>query len=122
LRKSPVRDSQQETATGALSIYSRNTDAFNKEETQVLEELATDVGIGIKTFREVEARKQAEQRVRQAEKMDAIGTLAGGIAHDFNNILSPILGFTQMVMEDLPQGRKQVELTALIFPQEASLL
>ncbi|MBN2126082.1 MAG: PAS domain S-box protein [Deltaproteobacteria bacterium] len=45
--------------------------------------------------------KLAKQMI-QAQKMQAVGTLAGGIAHDFNNILFPIIGYTEMVMEDLP--------------------
>jgi len=39
----------------------------------------------------------------QAQKMEAIGTLAGGIAHDFNNILFPILGYADMLLADIPE-------------------
>jgi PAS domain S-box-containing protein len=44
-----------------------------------------------------------EKRMQQAQKMEAIGALAGGIAHDFNNILFPILGYTEMTMDDVPE-------------------
>ncbi len=59
--------------------------------------------------RDISERKQAEAernllqiQLQQAQKHEAIGTLAGGIAHDFNNILFPIIGYTEMTMEDLP--------------------
>ncbi len=50
-----------------------------------------------------EERKALEARLQQVQKMEAIGTLAGGIAHDFNNILYPIIGYTEMSIEDLPE-------------------
>jgi PAS domain S-box-containing protein len=62
-------------------------------------------------FRDITERKQAEAerqrletRLRQAEKLEAVGRLAGGIAHDFNNILGGILGYAEMLAEKAPPG------------------
>lgn len=48
-------------------------------------------------------RRELEAQLHQSQKLESIGTLAGGIAHDFNNILFPIIGYTEMTIEDLPK-------------------
>ena len=53
---------------------------------------------------DVTEKWQLEKRLSQAQKMEAIGTLAGGIAHDFNNILSAIIGYTELALIDIPEG------------------
>jgi len=57
--------------------------------------------------RRVEADKvRLEERLRQAEKLEAIGGLAGGVAHDFNNILGAILGYAEMLQDRTEPGSK----------------
>jgi nitrogen-specific signal transduction histidine kinase/CheY-like chemotaxis protein len=58
------------------------------------------------------ALARSEKQLQQVMKLQAIGTLAGGIAHDFNNILFPIVGYTELTMDDIPQdsqARKNLE-------------
>jgi signal transduction histidine kinase/ActR/RegA family two-component response regulator len=65
-----------------------------------------------KVEKKTKALARSETQLQQAMKLQAIGTLAGGIAHDFNNILFPIVGYTELTMDDIPedcQPRKNLE-------------
>ena len=58
----------------------------------------------LEVSRDITDSRRMEEQIRHSQKMDTIGTLAGGIAHDFNNILTAILGYANLSLDDLQPG------------------
>jgi PAS domain S-box-containing protein len=70
---------------------------------------------------DVSERHRLEERLRQSQKMEAIGRLAGGVAHDFNNLLTAILGYAQLLAEDIgPADPKRRDVDEIIKAAESS--
>ena len=74
--------------------------------------IATDVTL-IKDLQE--KQKKADEYLRQAQKMESIGNLAGGIAHDFNNLLFPIIGMSEMLLEEFAEDSLEHENIEMIL-------
>lgn len=106
--KSLAHDEQQTAEAEDRIKYRRQV--TRGEGSGYIEELSVapirDRGGGIVNYvvavRDVTQEAIKEQRERQTQKLEAIGTLAGGIAHDFNNILSGILGFAELTRDEVP--------------------
>lgn len=97
----PLIDNNAETI-GVLCAMSRSKLDLPKESEGLIKIMAARASAEIQRRRWNEIQAATEMKLRQAQKMEAIGTLAGGIAHDFNNILGAIIGYADMAREDTP--------------------
>jgi PAS domain S-box-containing protein len=96
----PIRD--QERIIGLIQFNDHSRGALSRSMIEHLEGLAIHLGAALIRKQTEEETKALQSQLLQAQKMEAIGTLAGGIAHDFNNILGAIFGYTEIAIDCIP--------------------
>jgi PAS domain S-box-containing protein len=91
-----------------------NGTIFNRYSAPVQDKLNNYYYGRIWTFRDITQRRQLEEQLRQAQKMEAVGQLTGGIAHDFNNLLTVILGCSEFIGEETQENPRLSKMVKMI--------
>jgi len=110
-------NAQKKAAEKALRHSHQKLEQTVELRTKELSETNLALENKIQENEKIEAqRKKLEGQLRQSQKMEAIGTLASGIAHDFNNILTPIIGYSEIIHEKLdPKDPIQADVNQIFI-------
>ena len=106
-------------------VHKRGHDVWVRNSVSLMHSREGQPGQIVLLIEDITDRKQAEDRMRQSQKLESIGVLAGGVAHDFNNLLTGVIGNASLALQDLSHfhpahgllkeviesGRKAADLT-----------
>ena len=100
---------QNEDVVGVVGVANKEA-AYDQEDVLQLQVLMSSVWKEVARKHAEEAQEKMEVQLHQAQKMEAVGRLAGGVAHDFNNILQAMLGYSELLLETLPETNHDRDL------------
>ena len=104
---------------GSLTFRSKIPEAYTEQDLRLAERIGMQVAGAIanaQLFKDLinteKSLRESEEHLQRAEKMEALGQLAGGVAHDLNNVLGIMSGYSELLLEEIPEGhrsRRRVE-------------
>jgi PAS domain S-box-containing protein len=109
----PLRDSSG-SIRGTIAVLDRAVRPADSLDIELITVASVQAASRLRAEEQDVARRELEDHLRQAQKMEALGLLAGGVAHDFNNILSGILGFSSYLLNKVEPGSDLARDIALI--------
>lgn len=89
--------------TGQIALANPLKD-YTDADLDTVRRLSDLYALAIQRYQHEREKENLKQQLQKTQRLEALGTLAGGIAHDFNNILFPILGYAEMMLDDMPEG------------------
>ena len=106
-KNEPLHHSAWVKLDGSLCRVCVSLTRLHDVDTKVVHVILTAVPLREKALEEslsLKERQKLEEQLRQAQKLDTIGRLTSGIAQEFNNLLSPVLGYSELALQDLEKG------------------
>jgi PAS domain S-box-containing protein len=107
---------QDDKIVGVVGVANKDTD-YDQEDVIQLQVLLGSVWKEIDRLHMKESQEKLEEQLHQSQKMESVGRLAGGVAHDFNNILQAMLGYSELLLETLPEEDRARDLVREIVSE-----
>ncbi len=98
-----------ESVAAVLEFLSNEELSSSRDWLKLMENVGEQIGRILERHHAEETRRQNEERLRQSQKLEALGMLASGVAHEFNNLMQAVQGYARFAMEGLPEDDRRYQ-------------